>query len=495
MSVEVTRPNATDDASGTSVEPAGTARHIVLADDDGETWVAFHHGDQPYFRFAEPTGIPAGALVKAGRVRARGRKSASGDALVFNWHMYDPSSGSNISGSRNDVPFPGTTTTITVLNDADTTPHVTPTDIRVDARAHGTSSSPTVLVFELYFDTIYVLKPVVNVTAPTGTITGDTTPTVSWTNTTLDSDGGSQTHYQVKTSTSSSPGAAAIEDSGETQSGAASWVPTTAISEGTRYAHVRTAQTVNGVKHWSDWDTQSFTVSIARPGVPTMTLTAQSSSARIKVDLDDTAGSATTDLFETEVSDDGTTWEVLRTSVGDGRSTPAAGLATEYDYEAPNGGTRSFRTRSLHAYPEGYAVSAWSATQTSSWTSTSWQVKNLLNPALNVSVMVRSQPSATRTGRVGLFQPLDAKYPIAVLDKRSSSSGQIVFRFDTDAARLAFEALADSASVVLIQAPAGTQDWPDRYCALGDYERERTIDSSTGVYSFDSVQWTEVARP
>jgi hypothetical protein len=498
MSVLTTRPNVTDTGGGADTEPSGTTAVAALSDSLDTTYVVFTHNDHPFFRFAEPT-IPAGAVVKAGRLRARLRKStSSGEPLVFTWRMQDPDSGSNIYNLVKDKPIPSTTfTTITVLEDAKAgSVHVAPTDIRVDMYAHGAGDSPSASISALYFDTIYVAKPVADVISPTGTITGDTTPTVSWQNT-LDPDGGPQKYFQVKTSTSSSPASAAIEDSGEVASGVVNWEPTTAISDGTRYAHVRVAQVVNGVKHWSDWDSQSFTVSIARPGVPTLTLTAESASGRIKVDLDDNAGSATTTLFHTQVSNDGTTWMDLRTDEGDGLSTPTGGLATEYDYEAPIGGTRSFRTRALHAYAEGYAVSAWSSTATSSWTSTVWWVKPLGTPTLSMAVSVRSQPTTTRAGRVGYFQPLEAKYPIAVIDKRSSASGQIVFRFANATDRDAFEDLADDSSVVLIQAPSGTVDWPDRYCALGDYERERVIDNAGSIfpYTFDSVQWTEVSRP
>jgi hypothetical protein len=261
------------------------------------------------------------------------------------------------------------------------------------------------------------------------------------------------------------------------------------------------AQTVNGALHWSAWGSgtagsfSTFTVSIARPGVPTMTLTSQSASGRIQVELNDN-GATSTELFETQVSNNGTTWVNLRTAEGNGYSAPSGGTATEFDYEAPMASTRYFRTRGIHIYPGFvFAASAWSATQTSSWTSTLWWVKPLNDPTLSRTVTVRSQPTSTRVARQGIFQPVGAQNPIAVIDKRAAPSGQIVFRFTSDSDRNAFEAIADDSSVVLIQAPAGVIDWPDRYVALGDYERERAQDTSVGTYTFDSFTWTEVERP
>jgi hypothetical protein len=503
MSVVVTRPDDNLLQDGPTVAGANTLVE-ALSDDTDSSWVAFHHTDRLFLGFAEPT-IPAGAKVKMGRVRARAKKSASGDALVFDWNMHDRSGAAvtNMFGSKNDVAIPSTTaTTYTVLNDENTEPHVTPTNIQVEIYSHGTSSSPSVLVFALYFDTIYVAKPVVTVLAPTGTITGDTTPTVSWANS-LDPDGGGQTAFEVKFFKVSEYGAGGFDpdtsssgnESGVVVSGSQSWASTELLIDGVWRAYVRVAQTVNGESFWSDWAYSQFTMSINRPAVPGLTVTAEPTLARIKVQLTSVAGAATTSKFQTEFSDDGTNWYALRTSEDGGLSTPSGGAATEYDYEAPNGGVRSYRARALHAYPEGYAVSAWSDPEATSWTSTTWWVKNVNDPAFNVEVVPKSQPTSNRTGNVGLFRPLGAKYPIAVADQRSSVSGELVFRLDSDDLRDSFAAMTQSGGVVLIQAPAGVTDWPDRYCALGDYGRERAIDKPDGEYTFDSVQWTEVVRP
>jgi hypothetical protein len=492
MTVVTTRPNLADQWGGASVVGTGSPGSLVtaLSDDDPNTYIDLDHTDHSFIRFAEPT-IPAGAKVLTGRLRAQWLRVGSGDDgwVVTNFRMLDPASGQNIYGQVTDKVAPASLTTETVVVEQalGPYPHVTPTDIRADFYAHRGPNSSPVRINAIYYDTVYVAKPSTTVILPTGTQTSDTTPPVAWQNT-LDSDGGPATSFEVKLFL----GGSFVQGSGVVASGITTWTPTDSLVDGSWRADVRVAQTVNGEIHWSDFASSSFTVAIARPATPTMTLTSEPTLGRIKVLLSANSGAATTSLLQTQFSDDaGVTWEEVRGSP----STPVGGSSTVYDYEVANGTTRSYRARALHSYPEGNATSAWTVTQTSSWTGTDWWIKSLEDPSLNMVIPVRSQPSTTRTGRVGLFQPLNAKYPIAVLDKRSSASGLIVFRFTSDTDRDKFEALANEASVVLIQAPAGVQDWPDRFCALGDFERERAIDTSSGTYSFDSVQWTEVARP
>ena len=53
--------------------------------------------------------------------------------------------------------------------------------------------------------------------------------------------------------------------------------------------------------------------------------------------------------------------------------------------------------------------------------------------------------------------------------------------------------LADG-SPLLLQAPAAAY-WDDTWIAVSAFERTRAIDSEWGAYTFDSLAWTEVARP
>lgn len=96
-----------------------------------------------------------------------------------------------------------------------------------------------------------------------------------------------------------------------------------------------------------------------------------------------------------------------------------------------------------------------------------------------------------------MFQPLGSSYPIFITDTDGPNTGQIVFRCNNDSDRASLEVLARLRSPVLLQAPAGTQDWPagGRWVMLGDYSNERAADMASMAVTFDTLNWTEVATP
>lgn len=150
----------------------------------------------------------------------------------------------------------------------------------------------TYKVYEYYFDVRYVVIPTLTVDLPTGTITDTNKPLVTWTNT-LDSDGGSQTLSEVKIYSAAQYGAGGFSadtststaTSGQVAGTGTSWQDTVILPNATYRAYVRTAQTVNGATLWSAWTFGGFVVNVAIPAVPTVVVTAQSTTARIKIDV------------------------------------------------------------------------------------------------------------------------------------------------------------------------------------------------------------------
>ena len=153
------------------------------------------------------------------------------------------------------------------------------------------------------------------------------------------------------------------------------------------------AQTVNGTQFWSAWAFSGFVVSVVRPAAPTMTLTAQPTQGRVKIDLTANAGAATTDRMELQRSvDGGVTWQAVRNQWGDDGLVLSATTATIYDYESLIGTATLYRAAAAHNYSSVYATSAWSATGSVTVTSTQWWLKDVLRPALNVPI--ESSPTA-----------------------------------------------------------------------------------------------------
>jgi len=354
-----------------------------------------------------------------------------------------------------------------------------------------------------------VVLPVVTVTAPTGTITNTTTPTVTWTDT-LDTDGGAQTRYDVKIfssaqytaggfdpSTSASTAASGIVSAADT-----SWVDTVALPNATYRAYVRVAQTVNGALLWSAWAFGGFVVSVTPPAVPTLAVTAQNINGRIQAVITTGGGATTTDRVELQRSvDGGTTWLPVRnTELDDGTITYPAAPVTILDYEAPNGTVTSYRARALHNYSGVYAASAWSTTQTATFTATDYWIKHPNVPALNMKLpggtaaAMVSYPDVQRAARQTAFQPLGATLPVVVADTRAGATGTIVVQLRTTAEKTALDALLDRVATLLVQGPS-SHGIPDRYVRIGDHSRVRVVDNGNFLMTRDTMAWTEVALP
>jgi len=494
VTVVTTRPNATDDAA-TSVTGAATT-HAALSDDSDASYADLSglFGDTMVVQLAEPS-IPAGAAVKQYVLRIR-NCVISGSSVST---VVELRNGSTVLGTSNSSATWTTATTVTYITYATGSAIA---DLRASVRSVFFGVLATLRSFELYVDTTYVAKPTTTVTAPTGSLTTTSLPTVTWSNT-LDSDGGAQTSAQVKIFSAAQYGAGGFDPStspatysGTVSGSATSKATDVALADDSYRAYVRVAQTVNGSSHWSDWDYEAFSVLLDRPGDPTVNVTGETSYGRIKVDMSDTAGTATTDYFEIQkLETDGVTWRQLRTIDGAGMLTPdGSGDAFAYDPEARNGTAETYRVRALHDFGGGsYSASAW-VQDTATYTSPYWWVKHPSLPALNLPVIVYSQAGYSREARQGIFQALGSTRAVVVDDEAGPKTGSITFRFDTDAEQDAFDELFTAGVSLLVQAPSG-HHWPDRWVRLAGQDRRRIVDKSWGEATLDTYTWTEVGRP
>ena len=493
MTVVTTRPDATAALGGGTITGAATA-HAALSDDSNSSYVKIT-GTATVLGVAEPS-IPAGAVTKNMALRLRTNllsgpnNSAMADLILYSYY-----SGSSLSAA---VSVADGNTTFTAIPAAK--PPSSPTNVAVSLKTFFLS--PSFYVVEVYVDTTYVAKPTTTVTAPTGSLTTTSLPTVTWSNT-LDSDGGAQTSAEVKIFSAAQYGAGGFDpststatDSGTVSGSSTSKATNVALADGSYRAYVRVAQTVNGSSHWSDWDYEAFSVLLDRPGDPTVNVTGETSYGRIKVDMSDTAGTATTDYFEIQkLETDGVTWRQLRTIDGAGMLTPdGSGDAFAYDPEARNGTAETYRVRALHDFGGGsYSASAW-VQDTATYTSPYWWVKHPSLPALNLPVIVYSQAGYSREARQGIFQALGSTRAVVVDDEAGPKTGSITFRFDTDAEQDAFDELFTAGVSLLVQAPSG-HHWPDRWVRLAGQDRRRIVDKSWGEATLDTYTWTEVGRP
>jgi hypothetical protein len=502
MTVSTLRPDGTVSTTGTPGVTGAASIHAALSDDSDASYVNFGTDISPHDDAVVSLGdftLPAGAVIKSFSLRVRLSSPSGGGGggnLTFHWATVATVPYGN--GTPSSVTW--TSPTTIVLGPFTGTWTEADFDAAVVEIGQAIGGSQSVFVYEVYLDVTYIALPVVDVTAPTGTITNSNLPTVTWADT-LDSDGGAQTFYEVKLFTdaqyvaggfdpaTSSP----FDTTGQVAGTATSWTPSTVLPDDTYRAYVRSAQTVNGSPLWSSWDFAEFTIDVDLPAVPDLVLTAEAADGRIRIDVDFNAGTATTDALEVQRSlDAGATWEPVRLT------TDTAGFiddpsATIYDFEAPNGTAVMYRARALHNYSGVYAASDW-ATDTETWTSTDWWLKCPELPALNTVVMIHSLPSYQRPARQGVFQALGRTDQIVVTDTRGGTRGNVALWVETHDEGAAIDELLDSGATLLLQGAPG-DNWTDRYVRLGDQDRARIVDKAWIEPTIDTLAWFEVASP
>lgn len=512
MSQLTLRPDGTVSATGVTITGAATA-HAAVSDDSDASYIELNATGETA-RFTLTTGsIPAGAVpVMWGfktRVAKVGASNPGARRHLLNGVPYPVNE--SMSNITNTTPL---TWASLGLGDVIATQQTILTAIAGLETSVEQLVAGTLRVYEVYVVLVYATKPTVVVDAPASPVSNTNLPTVAWTGT-FDSDNGdgvanvnlgAQTHYEVKVfndaqylaggfnPATSTP----FSESGIVASSGATWQVDDLLPDDTYRAYVRVGQTPGSnwdptYRHWSDWAFKEFTLAVALPAVPTLVLTADAANGRMEIDLDDVAGPATTDFFEVQRSlDGGTTWEPVRVLSATGLITPAGGLATVFDYEAPNGLTVQYRARAAHSYSGVLAYSAWTSS-TSSWTGTTWWIKDPLDPSRNLTIIILAYNEVQRAARQGILQPLGAPLPIVVSDTRAGPAGVIALRTDTASERDDLDNLLDR--TVLIQGPPADGE-PDRYVRLGDTSRQRIGGlRSTAPQRTETLAWTEVASP
>lgn len=496
MSSTTVRP----DSVVSSANLADASTYTKVTDDSDSTYTSTASlGARVRYTLANPS-IAAGSVVKTltGRVRCARVSTTTTPAVTV--RLYDHNGTVAASGASPITwDSPSTVSPLVTNTSAYTPTNLNSFDIEWEYTAPYTGYQ--FRVHEVYCDVVYVTKPVTSASAPTGTITTTNLPQVVWSNT-LDPDGGAQTAYEVKYFTAAQYGIGGFNPSsspytltsGVVASSATSYTPTTPLADATYRAYVRVAQTVNGVYHWSDWQYSGFTLTVALPGVPTISLYPDLTDAVMHISVTSQSGSATTDALEIQRSTDNVTWEPVRLT------TDTAGVVTAlsayvYDFEGGNSQACWYRARALHNYSGVWAASAWATAGPRSWQSPGvWWLKSVQNPALNMPVTVHSQQEISRPARQGRFQPLGARRAIVVSDTQGPAQGTITFRCDTDAQAAALDLLLADQGVLLLQGAPGDH-WTDRYVKFGDLQRQRTSDKSYVEPTVNTLSWIEVDPP
>lgn len=526
MTISTLRPNATVASSGVSVTGGGGDLDAVLADDSDATYVSDIGSLDSFLVGFANFAQPAGAVIKDCAVRVRLARTSPGTSVLRAFCIF----GAGPSPLATGVVTWASPTTVQALRASSV--GITVTDSMMDGfelDVFGSSTaSDLVRVYAAYLDVIYVVKPDLAIDTPADeSVVEDTNlPTISWTPD-LDSDGGAQTNVQVKVFNAAQLAAGGFDPStsepfvgmsagsefgsepdvvgGELEGNdldpptgvSTSWQVARLLPDDTYRAYVRIAQTVNGAAHWSDWATADFDVAVDLPGEPGVDLVAESADGRLRLDIAEGSGDATTDLFEVQASyDGGVIYGTLRTLDGAGLVAPEFGEASVWDHEGGNGEDVTYRVRALHDYSGVYAVSDW-VEETGMWGPTRDQwLKHPLTPALNAKVRIHTYPSAERQSRQGRVQPLGRSTLVISSDTRAPWGGSIQVYCRDDAERASLdEILAAPGGLPLLLQVAATDKRPDRWVVLGGQNREHDVDKAYVDSTIDTFDWVEAARP
>jgi hypothetical protein len=287
MATYVLRPNADwNNASAFTISGGSASVHAALADSSDSTYITRTSTTVPASYEAEfgTTTLSSTEKVQFVNLRARATIGTAG-SIQLSLGVITDRNGREVYYS---VPFTkANTLALTTLDTAlklTTAPNGqawTQTlidNLVVKFTDNATASGDRGELVALFIDVETTTQPTVTVTAPSGTITDTTFPSVTWTY--ADTDGDPQSAYEIKVFDSTTYGAGTFNPNTSTptvQTGVVASSNTgqtleADLADGTTFrAYVRVAQLLNGANYFSEWAFSQFTIDVDAPATPTIT--------------------------------------------------------------------------------------------------------------------------------------------------------------------------------------------------------------------------------
>ncbi len=490
MAVTTVRPNA--NASGASlftITGGSGNTQTALNDDTDGTFIKKSSGvtgqASGVWDFGTTT-ITASQRVK--RVRVRARVITPDDTGKVNVYLGSRISNQNYFHSALAIRGTNAITTFvgpwqTSSPDGTDWSQSSINGLRVKVTEYNDSASVGSIV-ELYVDIDVSAQPSVSVTAPTGTITTSAAPDVTWTFT--DSDGETQTYYQIKVFTAAQYGAGGFNaltstatfDSGEIASSDTAGVVGQLLNAGTYRAYVRVAKSVNGQPFFSDFAFSAFVLSFTPPTIPTMVVAWNDSLGKASFTLTGAAPTGyTSQYYDIHRSDDdGVIYSGIRN--GEDITPNASYVGTAVDYEAPRDTVAYYRCRAVGVDASSQEFpSAWGTVQQVLITNDeTWWFKVIEEPEYNLgSVRVLADLDVTIDEPNTIFRPLGATRPIVVAGPLQGEDGIYNVKTITETEWDNFYLVLTHQGTLLVQDPTGTQ----KYVRITD--RTWTAETVSGV--------------
>jgi len=471
MAVTTVVANATVTGSGNFDNNGGAASfHAAVNDASDTTYISKKtsvSGIASIVYDFGTTTLTASQTVKRVRVRARIKTDSAGTGKL---NVYLGSRIDNENYYHTPLQVRGTYGTITTLTGAYqvAAPNGlswTQTDInnlRVKVTEYQDSTNISNL-YELYIDVDIVSEPTVTVSNPNGTITTTASPDVAWSFS--DTDGDTQSYYQIKVFTAAQYGAGGFDpetstatyDSGEIASSDTNAVVGDLLPNATYRAYMKVAKTVNNAPFWSDWAYSGFTINNTLPTGPTLTAVFNNATNDVTLTATGSAlsGSFTSQVFDIHRSDDAGT---IYAAVRDGEALVPSGsyVANLTDYEAPRGISAYYRVRSVATTSGGVEIpSTWSSViQVLITNDETWWFKAISDPSLNIgSVRVLAQLDTNIEEPNTVFRPLGENRPIVVAGPIQGEDGIYSIKTLTEDEWDDFYPIIEHQGTLLVQDP------------------------------------------
>ena len=462
MTTQKLYPDARTGGASPTVFGGGTD-HAALASSSDSLYVRILNSDVSSTYSLDDFSIPAGATMKSYQLSMRARTPHAGQGGIVQFmDLYGGWVGGPEVGAGEVNVRPLTSSFVTYVGPvrpyAFSQSDLNNVDLGLFPDFASYTGSNYTEFAHVFMDVTYVAQPVTVVSAVTDPYTVSTSVPIVWVNT-LDSDGGAQTHYEMRVFTDAQYLAGGFDPSTSTayyETGEKLSASTTATTgplanSDTYRAYVRVKQTVNGAKVVSDWSYDEFTMNVTTSDVDTVVGVANDSSASITVTVERDALTSAWELIEVERSENaGVTWAAVRTaSVVD--ATGDADTFVVTDHEVPNGQAVLYRARATY-YSSGLPITGdWVESSSVSWSSDDSWIKAPLDPSLNMVLCPSGFASTTRRNRSGQFDILGARDAVVVSDVLSSpSSGAVTYRTVSQGEALALDDILDGCGGVLL---------------------------------------------
>ena len=474
MAVTTVRPNAT--ASGTSVftiSGGSPTLHAATNDDSDTTFFSKSTsivGQASALLDFGTTTISASQRVKRVRVRVKALTPTSAGRI--NVYLGSRTDNQNyfhsalaIRGQYSATTFTGAYQT--AAPNGEDWSQATIDGLRVKVTEYN-DTGVLGSILELYIDVDISAQPTVTVSAPTGTITSNTAPDVTWAY--VDTDNETQSFYEIKVFSAAQYNAAGFNpltststyESGQVASSDATAVIGDLLLSGVYRTYVRVAKTINGSPFFSSFAFSTFTISVTPPPVPTIVAFWNSGLGRATLTVTGAAPSGfVSQYFNVYRSvDEGVTYTLLR----NGRELAPNGsyVATAVDYEAPRGIVVYYKTRAvgIDSASEQFPSAFSTAQQVLITNDETWWFKAVTDPDINLGgIRVLAELDTTIEEPNIIFRPLGATRPIVVAGPLQGEDGIYSIKTITETEWDDFYNLFSYQGIILVQDPFGNQKY------------------------------------